>query len=227
MEPVVFEEKHAAKALPLSRTFLLLFLLICLEIGSAIFYQRSLRDAGVPLLLFIAFQRIAGVFLIVGFLAFWGYGLDHVGLSPSFFRRGLLHGFLWCCGFGVLVGCAGVILYLAGIPVRSFFGITRFQSACGLIAYALVGCLLGPMVEDLVFIGLFYNSLRRRAPLLLSIAVIVLLFAAAHGHISVSLVIQGIGAILFTLSFEYSGSLLTPMIIHACGNLAILAMQIL
>lgn len=227
MEPVVFEEKHDTKALPIDKAFFLFFLLICLEIGSAIFYQRSLRAAGVPSLIFIALQRIAGGGLIIGFMAFWEYGPDHVGLSPSLFRKGFLHGILWCCGFGVFVGCVGGILYLAGIPVHSLFGSTRFQSACGLITYMLVGCLLGPMVEDLVFIGLFYNALRRRVPLLLSIAIVVPLFAAAHGHFSVFLIIQALGAILFTLSFEYSGSLLTPMIIHSCGNLAILAMQLL
>ncbi|MGA1845371.1 MAG: lysostaphin resistance A-like protein, partial [bacterium] len=168
-----------------------------------------------------------GVFLIVGFLAYWGYGPDYVGLSPSLFRRGFLHGILWCCGFGACVGAVGVILHLAGIPVHMILGSMRMQSARRLVTYVLVGCLIGPMVEDLVFIGLIYNALRRRIPLLLAMAVVVPLFAAAHGRISFSLGIQALGAILFTLSFEYSGSLLTPMIIHACGNLAILAVQLL
>ncbi|MGA1795063.1 MAG: lysostaphin resistance A-like protein [bacterium] len=227
MEPVTFKERHTTQALPLGKAFFLFFLLICLEIGSAIVYQQSPSAIAVPSLLFIALQRIAGVFLIVGFLAYWGYGPDRLGLSPSLFRRGLLHGILWCCGFGALVGGVGVILHLAGVPAHRLLGSMRMQSARRLIAYVLVGCLIGPLVEDLVFIGIVYNALRKKLPLLLSIAIVVPLFAAAHGRISVSLVIQALGAILFTLSFEYSGSLLTPMIIHACGNLAILVVQLL
>ena len=165
MEPVTFKERHNAKALALGKACFLFFLLICLEIGGAIVYQQSLRATGFSSLLFIALQRIAGVFLIVGFLAHWGYGPDHVGLSPPLFMRGFIHGILWCCGFGAFVGTVGGILYLAGIPVHSLIGSTQVQSARKLIAYVLVGCLIGPMVEDLVFIGLIYNSLRRRFPL--------------------------------------------------------------
>lgn len=227
MEPVTFKERHTTQALPLGKAFFLFFLLVCLEIGGAIVYQQSLRSAGVSSLFFIALQRIAGVLLMAGFLAYWGYGPDRLGLSPSLFRRGVLHGILWCCGFGAFIGTVGGVLYLAGIPAHTLLGSMQVHSARRLMAYVLVGCIIGPMVEDLVFIGLIYNALRRRFPLLVSIAVVVPLFAAAHGRISFSILIQALGSILFALSFEYSGSLLTPMIIHSCGNLAILAVQLL
>jgi membrane protease YdiL (CAAX protease family) len=96
-----------------------------------------------------------------------------------------------------------------------------------LVTYILAGCILGPAVEDLVFIGLLYNGLRTRLNLVLSVLIVASLFALAHGWISLGLIIQFVGGLLFTLSFEFSGSLLTPIIIHWSGNLALLAVQLL
>ncbi len=86
------------------------------------------------------------------------------------------------------------------------------------------------MVEDLLFTGLIYNSLRTKLNIVFSSFIVSMLFASVHalvqGFFSMALIVQFVGGLLFTLSFEFSDSLLTPIIIHWCGNIAILTIQV-
>ena len=156
----------------------------------------------------------------------WGYKLRHLGISKSRLNIGLFHGILWCLGFGVMVGILALLLLLFGINPFYILGRAQFGRPLDLFAYIMIGCLWGPMVEDLVFIGLFYNGLRRRLNIFISSLIVATFFALAHEFISLYLMIQFVGGLLFTLSFEFSGSLITPIIIHTCGNLAILTIQL-
>jgi membrane protease YdiL (CAAX protease family) len=182
-------------------------------------------------LFFTAIQRIADLAIILGFIFKWGYCFDHLGLSANRFKKGIIHGLFWCLGFGLLVVLIGAGLYSFGVNSRLFLGHIKTWTLTGLINYILVGCFLGPMVEDLLFTGLIYNGLRAKLNIAFSALIVSILFAFVHafvhGFISISLIIQFMGGLLFTLSFEFSGSLLTPMIIHWCGNMAILTIQII
>ncbi|MGA1864711.1 MAG: lysostaphin resistance A-like protein [bacterium] len=180
-------------------------------------------------LFFTAIQRIADLGIILGFIFKWGYCFEHLGLSAKRFKKGIIHGLFWCLGFGLIVAFIGAGLYLFGVNPFSFFRHTQNYSLSGLITYILIGCFLGPMVEDLVFTGLIYNGLRTKLNIALSALIVSIFFASVHafGFISIFLIIQFVGGLLFTLSFEFSGSLLTPMIIHCCGNMAIFAIQMI
>ena len=181
-------------------------------------------------LFFTAIQRIVDITVILGFIFKWGYCLDHLGLSPNRFKRGVIHGLIWCLGFGLLVVFIGTGLYFSGVNPFLLFGHKKNRALAGLITYILVGCFLGPMVEDLLFTGLIYNGIRTKLNIAFSSLIVSMLFASVHGLVlgffSIALIIQFVGGLLFTLSFEFSGSLFTPMIIHWCGNIAILMIQV-
>ena len=227
MESVIYKAQNNRKAIPIGKALMLLSLIICLEIGSTFIYHIFIGKARISPLFITAIQRIAVIIVLLGFIFKWGYCFDHLGLSTTKFKQGIIHGLFWCIGFGMLVGLFGGILWIFGVNPRSLIGHTKAWTPIGLVAYILVGCLLGPIVEDLVFTGLIYNGLRAKLNIAFSVLLVSIFFALAHGFISMSLIIQFIGGVLFTLSFEFSGSLLTPMIIHWCGNIAILTIQIL
>jgi membrane protease YdiL (CAAX protease family) len=231
MESAIFKAQPNRKAIPIGKALFLLFLVICLETGSVFLYLLLMKKARITPLFFTAILRIADLGIVSGFIFKWGYCFEYLGLSAKRFKKGIIHGLYWCLGFGLLVSSIGVGLYFFGINPLSFFLYTKNRSLTGLIPYILIGCFLGPMVEDLLFTGLIYNGLRTRLNIVYSSFLVSILFASVHalasGFVSIYLIIQFIGGLLFTLSFEFSGSLLTPMIIHWCGNIAILAIQII
>jgi membrane protease YdiL (CAAX protease family) len=231
MESVIFKAQPNRKAIPIGNALILLFLIICLETGSIFLYPMFIEKARMSPIFFTAIQRIADLAIILILIFKWGYCFEHLGLAANRFKKGIIHGLFWCLGFGLLVVVLGAGLYLFGVNPFSFLGYTNNRSLTGLITYILVGCFLGPMVEDLLFTGLIYNGLRTKLNIAFSSLIVSILFASIHalvyGFVSISLIIQFIGGLLFTLSFEFSGSLLTPMIIHWCGNMAILTIQIL
>lgn len=227
MESVGPVEKNERKAIPIGKIVILIFLILLVEIGGAIIYQMFIGRIRLDPLFFVALQRLAGLALVFGFLLKWGYGPDHLGLSAGRIKQGIVHGILWSLGFGLIVSLIGTCLWTSGTNPLSFFSSTKAWAPIEMVTYILVGCLLGPAVEDLVFIGLLYNGLRTRLNLAFSVVIVASLFALAHGWIFMGLIIQFVGGLLFTLSFEFSGSLLTPILIHWSGNLALLAVQLL
>ena len=231
MESVIFKAQPDRKAIPIGKALFLLFLIICLEAGSLFLYPLLMNKARIAPLFFTAIQRIADLAIILGFIFKWGYCFEHLGLSAKRLKKGIIHGFFWCMGFGLVVALISAVLYFLGINPFLFLRCTKNRSLTGIITYILIGCFLGPMVEDLLFTGLIYNGLRTRLNIAYSSLIVSILFASVHaiayGFISIALIIQFVGGLLFTLSFEFSGSLLTPMIIHWCGNMAIFAIQII
>ena len=230
MESAIFKAQPNRKAIGIGKSLILLFLIICLEIGGIFLYRFFKCKAIMVPLFFTGIQRIADIILILGFIFKWGYCLDHLGLSANRFKQGIIHGLIWCLGFGLLVAFIGAGLYFSGVNAFSFFGHTKNRALTRIIAYILIGCFLGPMIEDLLFTGLLYNAIRTKLNIAFSSLIVSMLFATVHavaqGFFSIALIIQFVGGLLFTLSFEFSGSLLTPIIIHWCGNITILAIQV-
>lgn len=76
---------------------------------------------------------------------------------------------------------------------------------------------LGPLVEEIVFRGMLYPAWERRFGWIVSMLLTALLFAAYHsGFLS-----QVLSSILFVCLLRRTGSLRAPIIVHACGNLAL------
>jgi len=88
-------------------------------------------------------------------------------------------------------------------------------------AYLAVLCLIGPFAEEIFFRGLCYTLIRAHTWVWVSVALSALLFGASHflmaGVLGVVLV-PLVGGIVFALLFEWTGSLLTPFILHAVAN---------
>ncbi len=92
------------------------------------------------------------------------------------------------------------------------------SDAVGLIAMGLAAVIVAPLAEELLFRGLVLRQIRQRlgpVPALLTSSV---LFAAMHGDPAQMLTYTVLGA-GFGLGYLWSGSLWTPVIMHALWNL--------
>jgi ABC-2 type transport system permease protein len=80
-----------------------------------------------------------------------------------------------------------------------------------------------PVVEEMIFRGLIFRPLRRNHGLIVSMLASSLLFAIIHDPLSIPPVfVLGCCA---ALAFERSGSIITPMLVHAAYNASIALAQ--
>jgi membrane protease YdiL (CAAX protease family) len=136
----------------------------------------------------------------------WGGGL-------TFWRCVLLAALLYGVGFG--------ILKLSGPTDNALERLIQSSRAAAL-ATAFAATFTAPLVEELVFRGLLYSSLRRLAGKTWAVAVVFLLFAVIH--VPQYWPSYGVIAVILLLSFTLTmvrartGSLLPCFVIHLLFN---------
>ncbi|MGA1871459.1 MAG: lysostaphin resistance A-like protein [bacterium] len=247
------------KSISILQSSLLFLFVLIVELIARVFYKGyfyQYANARYTAYLFIGAVRVIDLGIIALFLYIGRYPLNTIGLSVSHLKKGLLHGIYWSLSFAGVVGLIGLGFLLFGKNPLSFFraGSQQQISSGALLIKILIGCFLGPIVEDILFIGIIYNSIRKKLYLPIAIILSALFFASCHdisffihsvktflsclGAPSMKRLIgfiirfilqfftQFIGGVIFALSFEFSQSILSPMIIHTSGNLALLLLSI-
>ncbi|MBF0528880.1 MAG: CPBP family intramembrane metalloprotease [Deltaproteobacteria bacterium] len=143
------------------------------------------------------------------------FGLKREAIGP-----GLKSGLIWAAGCGVVTGLGLSALSLVGINWRECFAGRLPIRPSDFLWFLSIAALVSPVAEELFFRGVIYGYLRRwgtvPAGLLSMIA-----FVLAHRSWSPVPVQQIAGGLVFFIAYEYTGSLLTPIIIHVLGNLAL------
>lgn len=82
----------------------------------------------------------------------------------------------------------------------------------------LLAVVLAPVAEEITFRGFFYNALRSRFSAVLSIALSSAFFAGIHPQGIIGFpMLMAIGVMLAALR-EWRGSLIAPIVAHACTN---------
>lgn len=81
----------------------------------------------------------------------------------------------------------------------------------------LVGCIIGPFAEELVFRGVIYGFFRKWG-IIIACCFSTLIFVFLHLNAPVIPLTQIIGGILFAVSYEHTKMLTTPITIHILGN---------
>jgi len=153
-------------------------------------------------------------------------GIKALGIWPKRAWSGLLRGFLWSAGFGLMVGMVAVLLVMAGLHPADLIAAGFSSTQNDLFFFLMVGGIISPVAEEIFFRGMLYGYFRRWgvwAALLLSTAVFVMAHAIFH---RVPLP-QIVGGILFAVAYEKEKNLMVPITIHVLGNLAIFAVALL
>lgn len=89
-----------------------------------------------------------------------------------------------------------------------------------------IAILFAPLVEEIFFRGFLYPALKKRVSVPGSILISAVLFSTLHLSVSGWLPILGLG-ILLAYSYEKTGKLLVPIIIHAIHNALFLTYAVL
>lgn len=131
---------------------------------------------------------------------------------------GLKKGVVWSFFFGTGVCLAGLAMMATGFdPIAA---IRPFSPETAPFLFFLTAVVLGPIAEELFFRGVLYTYLRSLGiwvAIILSTAVFALFHYSGNGLP----LTQIVGGILFAGAFESTKNLITPIILHVLGNLAI------
>jgi uncharacterized protein len=162
------------------------------------------------------------VLILAGFLIFRGFDLDALaGFSKVGIIRAVSIGAILLLMAYPFVGLADTIMqYFLGHSssrqniVELFSGSRTMQQRVMIIVLAVA---VAPAAEELVFRFFLYGVLRRYFGIVVGLLINALLFAAVHQHLPSFAPLFVLGS-CFTLAYEWSGSILVPMTMHALFN---------
>ena len=184
--------------------------------GAALLEAVSLPLVYVPVLL-LAGRRLlrpAGL----GFAAGFGLRPGPGGWSPLVRSAAIL------AGAGIVVDIAlGLLSEAAGVPSHwtEWFDEDLAWGSTGVLVGSLLGTVLfAPVLEEIVFRGLLYGTLRRRVGWPAAAVLSAIVFAAAHGY-----GVAGFGSVfasgvMWAIAYEKTRSLLPGMLAHAANNVS-------
>lgn len=131
-----------------------------------------------------------------------------------------------------LLGAAGIAFLILW---KGLFGASLFEgmnkglplAVFPLTAFLVASCLLGPVVEELVFRGILYRLFRDTCHPWISAVFVSILFASLHTFFGKDPFVPFIGSLLFCLVYEMTKTILTPVLVHMTGNLIIYLVPLL
>src|SRR5437762_3958058 len=179
--------------------------------------QVDARDLLANLLLTFAL-----VLFIVAFLRFRGFDLSSLGgfFKISFFRALSTGTILILAAYPLISLTDAITRRLFGNDsskqsiVELFNGSRTIEQRIMIIVFAVA---IAPVVEEFLFRFFLYGVLKRYFGRFLGITVNALLFAAAHTHFPSFAPLFVLGS-CFTIAYEWSGSILVSMTMHALFN---------
>lgn len=181
--------------------------------------HTSTRDVVVNL-----FFTIGLVLFMVAFLKFRRLDLNSLGgFSKIGFRRALFTG-------AALLFFAYPLIALAEALMERFLGDGAGSSKQGIVdlfngsetieqrvLIIFLAVVVAPASEEFVFRFFLYGVLKRYGGVLVGIVVNSVLFAAVHTHLPSFAALFALGC-CFTIAYEWSGSILVSMTMHALFN---------
>lgn len=162
------------------------------------------------------------VFFIAAFLKLRGIDINSfAGFSKTSFKRAVSTGI-------VLLLAATPLIMVAEVITQSLFGggssrqeiVDLFNTSQTLqqrMMIIVLAVVVAPMSEEFIFRFFIYGVLRRYFGITIGLFFNAALFAGAHNHLPSALPLFVLGA-CFTLAYEWSGSILVSMAMHALFN---------
>jgi uncharacterized protein len=211
----------ATDAIKLTTVTLVLALVVATELLGEVAIRHL---AGTPMF-WLGVLRLIQIGAVVWIVERQENGLAVIGWQLDGWIEGLKKGAAWSAGFGLIVGCAMLVLHWTGHNPLAMIQAPLPASKMELALYMLVGGGIAPVAEELCFRGILYTYFRRWGvvPALLGSTII---FVALHSTRTLP-VTQTVGGIVFAIAYEINGNLMVPITIHALGNLAIFSLSLL
>ena len=177
----------------------------------------------VPQLWLLAVTRLSEILAVCVLSIHQTGGLGVLGLESATLQSGLKTGLIWSAGFAAAAALLFAVLYLAGQHPLALIRTPLPTQTSQQVLFFIVGGVVAPVAEEIVFRGVLFSYLRRWG-LPMAVLVSTALFAALH--LPAVPVTQVVGGMVFAIAYHVSGSLMTPILIHTLGNLAIFGLSI-
>jgi membrane protease YdiL (CAAX protease family) len=199
--------------------FLAFFFLLTLSGASANTGPARMRSHD---LIASAALTIGLLLALAGFLRLRRFDLDLLaGFSRIGFFRAAITG-------GVLMLAAYPLIFLADIVTQRLLQsepqkqaiVEMFSQSSTLeqrILIIVLAVSLAPLAEEFIFRFFMYGVLKRYVGKVVAVVASGLLFAAVHAHLPSFAPLFVLGS-CFAIAYEWSGSILVPMIMHALLN---------
>lgn len=192
------------------------------EVATKIALPRGLYHPMVVL----GMARLLEIITIMLIVVIWGRGISSIGLALPRMLHGLKKGMIWSAGFGMVACLVFALLFIAGINALGLIQ-TNLPPKNGEIAlFFLVGGIVGPVAEELLFRGILYGFLRRWG-MVVAVALTSVLFVLSHPITHGFPVTQVVGGITFAVAYEVEGSLMAPITIHVLANMALFTLSLI
>jgi len=165
---------------------------------------------------------VALLLALVGFLRLRRFDLDSLGgFSKIGFFRTAVTG-------GVLMLAAYPLMFLADVATQRLLRdrpqrqpiVEMFSESSSLeqrILIIVLAVSIAPLAEEFIFRFFMYGVLKRYVGRVVAILASALLFAAVHAHLPSFAPLFVLGTCL-AIAYEWSGSILVPMMMHALFN---------
>jgi membrane protease YdiL (CAAX protease family) len=179
--------------------------------------KLGMRDIAVDL-----FFRTGMVLFLIAFLKFRRFDLDALGgFSKIGFLRALFTGAILLIAAYPLIAFADGLMhrFIDGPPSKQgivdlFTGTETIGQRMLIIFLAVV---IAPTAEEFIFRFFLYGVFKRYCGWFLALVLNAMLFATVHNHLPSFAALFVLGA-CFTIAFEWSGSILVSMTMHAFFN---------
>ncbi len=204
-----------------TKTFLIaVFSLVIIESAAAWIVGRN----GSVALTYLGGVRLVEALTLILIAKYSNGGLTSLGLNRQQLTTGIKIGIKWSLVFAAaaLIGFAALFILFEHSPF-DLIKIRLPQPWRELLLFFVVGGIIGPITEEIVFRGVLFGYLAQwgvAAAILLSS----LIFVFFHGQGGP---IQAVGGVVFALAYHFSQSLTAPIIIHCLGNTALFSISLL
>jgi hypothetical protein len=177
----------------------------------------------VPQLWLLAVTRLSEILAVCALGIHQTGGLGVLGLEAATLQSGLKTGLIWSAGFAAAAALLFAALYLTGQHPLALIRTPLPTQTSQRVLFFIVGGVVAPVAEEIVFRGVIFSYLRRWG---LPTAVLVSTALFAGLHLPAVPVTQVVGGMVFAIAYHVSGSLMTPILIHSLGNLAIFGLSL-
>ncbi|MBI5360756.1 MAG: CPBP family intramembrane metalloprotease [Planctomycetes bacterium] len=183
---------------------------------------------GLYFTLFVRLMEFICLFMLLRFVLRKDAGA--LGMDFSKAGKSALFGTIVSAAMGILVfAAAGAYYVLTGENIFRFIGGTYYTGAFPAIAVLIPVAIVGPFIEEVIFRGILYGSIRGITGVWRGIIISALIFSSLHfvngagglAELLQTFVITFTGGVIFAWIYEKSGDILGPYIVHFLGNAAL------
>jgi membrane protease YdiL (CAAX protease family) len=145
-----------------------------------------------------------------------------IGLNRSHFSSGVIIGIWWSLTFAGIAIIGLGILHFLGFNVLDLIKVHLPHTNRDIIFFFLVGGVIAPTAEELFFRGILFGYfVQWNVISAILFSSFIFVFFHPQGGLT-----QAVGGIVFAMAYYHSNSIVTPIIIHSLGNIALFSISL-